>query len=44
MHVNEPLVHVTLTIPCLVSMNLSLDDLIESVYYMFIPMQHFSVL
>ncbi len=33
----EPLVHVTLPIPYLVSMNLSSDDLIESVCYMFIP-------
>ncbi len=40
----EPLVHVTLSVPCLVSMNSSSDDLIESVYYMFIPMQHISVL
>ncbi len=34
----EPLVHVTLPMPCLVSMNSSSDDLIESVYYMLIPM------
>ncbi len=40
----EPLVHVTLPVPCLVSMNSSLDDLIESVYYMFIPMQNISVI
>ncbi len=40
----EPFVHVTSPIPCLVSINSSLDDLIESVYYMLIPMQPISVL
>ncbi len=40
----EPLIHVTLPMPCLVSMNSSSDDLIESGYYMLIPMQHISVL
>ncbi len=44
MLMTEPLVHVTLPIQCLVSMNLSSDDLIESVCYLFIPMQHISVL
>ncbi len=40
----EPIIHVTLPMPCLVSMNSSSDDLIESVYYMLIPVQHISVL
>ncbi len=30
-------VNITSLIPCLVSINSSLDDLIESVYYMLIP-------
>ncbi len=33
----ESLFHVTLPMPCLVSMNSSSDDLIESGYYMLIP-------
>ncbi len=41
---DRSLVNVNSPIPCLVSMNSSSDDLIESVYYMFIPMQHISVL
>ncbi len=41
---DRSLVNVTSPIPCLVSMNLSLDDLIESVYYMLIPIQHINVL
>ncbi len=40
----EPLVHVILPIPCLVSMNSSSDDLNKSVYYMLVHMQHISVL
>ncbi len=31
-------------VPCSVSINLSMGDLIESEYYMLIPMQHISVL
>ncbi len=41
---DRSLVKITSPIPCLVSVNSSSDDLIESVYYMFIPMQHISVL
>ncbi len=41
---DRSLVNITSLIPCLVSINSSSDDLIESVYYMFIPMQHISVL
>ncbi len=37
-------VNITSLIPCLFSINSSSDDLIESVYYMLIPMQHVSVL
>ncbi len=33
---------IRVTLPSLVSMNLSSDDLIESVYYMFIPMHYIS--
>ncbi len=41
MHVyDKSLVNITLLIPYLVSINLSSDDLIESVYYMLIPMQY----
>ncbi len=38
------LVHITLPMPCLVSMNSSSDDLIDSLYYMLIHGQHISVL
>ncbi len=41
---DRSLVNITSVIPCLVSINSSSDDLIESVYYMLIPMQHVSVL
>ncbi len=41
---DRSLVNITLTVPCLVSINLSLDNLIESEYYMLIFMQHISVL
>ncbi len=45
MHAYErSLVNITSLIPCLVSIKSSLDYLIESVYYMLIPMQHISVL
>ncbi len=45
MHAYEiSLVNITSLIPCLVSINSYLDDLIESEYYMLIPMQHISVL
>ncbi len=36
--------NITLTAPCLISINSSLHDLIESEYYMLIPMQHTNVL
>ncbi len=41
---DRSLVNITLTVSCLVSIKSSLDDLIESEYYMLIPMQHISVL
>ncbi len=41
---DRSLVNITSFIPCLFSINSSLDDLIESVYYMLIPMQHISVI
>ncbi len=41
---DRSLVNITSLIPCLVSTSLSSDDLIESVYYILIPMQHISVL
>ncbi len=41
---DRSLVNITSLIPCLVSINSSSGDLIESVYYMLIPMQHISVL
>ncbi len=41
---DRSLVKITSLIPCLVSINSSSDDLIESEYYMLIPMQHISVL
>ncbi len=40
----ESLVNITSPIPCLVSTNLYFDDLNEYLFYMLIPMQHFSVL
>ncbi len=41
---DRSLVNITLAASCLVSINSSSDDLIESEYYMLIPMQHISVL
>ncbi len=41
---DRTLVNITSLIPHLVSINSPSDDLIESVYYMLIPMQHISVL
>ncbi len=41
---DRSLVNITSLIPCLVSINSSSDDLIESVCYMLIHMQHISVL
>ncbi len=41
---DRSLVNITSLMPCLVSINSSPDDLIESVYYTLIPMQHISVL
>ncbi len=41
---DRSLVNITSLIPCLVSINSSSGDLIESEYYMLIPMQHISVL
>ncbi len=41
---DRSVVNITLTVSCLVSINSSLDDLIESEYYMWIPMPHISVL
>ncbi len=40
---DRSLANITSLIPCLVSINSSSDDLIESVYYMLIPMQHISI-
>ncbi len=41
---DRTLVNINSLIQCLVSINLSSDDLIENVYYMLIPMQHIYVL
>ncbi len=41
---DRSLINITLAVPCLVSINSSSDDLIESEHYMLIPMQHISVL
>ncbi len=40
---DRSLINITLAVPCLVSINSSSDDLIESEHYMLIPMQHISV-
>ncbi len=42
--VHRTLININSLIRCLVSINSSSDDLIESVYYISIPMQHISVL